>query len=90
MIGLQDIELRQTRFYQDVFQEGQEEGRQEGRQEGELTIILRLLERRFGTLPEAVVERLRQFDAECLEAFSEVLLDARSFDEINDWLQKRQ
>ena len=90
MIGLQDIELKQTRFYQDVFQEGQEEGRQEGRQEGELTIILRLLGRRFATLPEPLVERLRQMDAGQLEAFSEVLLDARNLDDINDWLQKRQ
>ncbi|MCX7112885.1 MAG: DUF4351 domain-containing protein [Proteobacteria bacterium] len=92
MIGLQDIELKQTRFYQDVFQEGHEEGRQEGkqegrqegkqegrqegRQEGELTIILRLLGRRFATLPEPLVERLRQMDAGQLEAFSEVLLTA--------------
>ena len=110
MIGLQDIELKQTRFYQDVFQEGHEEGRQEGkqegrqegkqegkqegrqegRQEGELTIILRLLGRRFATLPEPLVERLRQMDAGQLEAFSEVLLDARNLDDINDWLQKRQ
>jgi len=90
MIGLQDIELKQTRFYQDVFQEGQEEGRQEGRQEGELTIILRLLGRRFATLPEPLVGRLRQMDAGQLEAFSEVLLDAGNLDDINDWLQKRQ
>lgn len=34
MIGIQDIDLKQTRFYQDVFAEGQQEGRQEGRREG--------------------------------------------------------
>lgn len=51
MIGLQDIELKQTRFYQDAFKEGHEEGRQEG----ELTIILRLLGRRFSNLPESLV-----------------------------------
>ncbi|RCJ29086.1 flagellar assembly protein H [Nostoc minutum NIES-26] len=32
MFGLN--ELRQTRFYQDVFEEGKQEGKQEGRQEG--------------------------------------------------------
>ena len=86
MIGLQVIELKQTRFYQDVFKEGLEEGRQEG----ELTIILRLLGRRFSNLPESLVGRLHQMDAGQLEAFSEVLLDASSLDDINDWLQKRQ
>lgn len=32
MFGLN--ELRQTRFYQDVFAEGKEEGRQQGKKEG--------------------------------------------------------
>lgn len=35
MMGLPDIDLKQTRFYQDVFAEGEAEGRQEGRQEEE-------------------------------------------------------
>lgn len=36
-------ELKQTRFYQDVFEEGKQEGRQEGRQESKLEIIPQLL-----------------------------------------------
>ena len=34
MIGLPEVDLKQTRFYQDVFTEGLQEGRQEGLQEG--------------------------------------------------------
>lgn len=34
MLGITDIDLKQTRFYQDVFAEGQAEGRQEGWQQG--------------------------------------------------------
>ncbi|WP_230968204.1 Rpn family recombination-promoting nuclease/putative transposase [Nostoc sp. WHI] len=36
-------ELRQTRFYQDVFEEGKQEGKQEGRQEAKLEAIPQLL-----------------------------------------------
>ena len=89
MIGLQDIDLKQTRFYQDVFGEGRQEGRQEGRREGELAIVLRLLERRFGSLPDTLEKRLRQLEMERLEALSEALLDMRSLDELNDWLALR-
>jgi predicted transposase YdaD len=34
MMGLPEVDLKQTRFYQDVFTEGRQEGRAEGRQEG--------------------------------------------------------
>ena len=34
MLGITDIDLKQTRFYQDVFAEGQQEGKQQGKQEG--------------------------------------------------------
>nr|MDZ8036209.1 Rpn family recombination-promoting nuclease/putative transposase [Nostoc sp. CreGUA01] len=36
-------ELKQTRFYQDVFAEGREEGREQGRQEAKLEAIPQLL-----------------------------------------------
>ncbi len=35
MLDMLNVELKQTRFYQEVFAEGLEEGRQEGRQEGQ-------------------------------------------------------
>jgi len=40
MLGFSDIDVKQTRFYQDVYAEGE--------QEGKLELILRLLNRRFG------------------------------------------
>ena len=42
MLGLTDTDLKQTRFYQDVFTEG----RQEGRQAEGVTLIFRQLQRR--------------------------------------------
>ena len=34
MLHLPDTDLKQTRFYQEVFAEGREEGREEGRKKG--------------------------------------------------------
>jgi predicted transposase/invertase (TIGR01784 family) len=42
-----DTDIKQTRFYRDVFQEGLQEGRQEGRQEERQQIIARLRQRGF-------------------------------------------
>jgi predicted transposase YdaD len=41
-----------------LIRRGQQEGRQEGRHEGELTVILRLLRKRFGVLQIGTEERL--------------------------------
>ena len=72
MLNVLNVELKDTRFYQEVFAEGLEEGRQEGRQEGQreerlriarslLDVIAndRLLAEKTG-LSEAEVRGLRQ------------------------------
>ncbi|MGH8475077.1 MAG: Rpn family recombination-promoting nuclease/putative transposase [Methylococcales bacterium] len=86
MFGYNDIELKQTRFYQQAFGEGRVEGcvegRVEGRVEGEASLLLRLLERRFGALPEAVRQRVAAADAETLLIWGERVLDARTLEEI--------
>ena len=47
MLDITDIELKETRFYQEVLaegrQEGLQEGKQEGRQEGEARLLRRQL-----------------------------------------------
>ena len=45
MLGYNDISLKQTQFYRDVYAKGQEEGIQEGRQEGKLEVAFRLLKK---------------------------------------------
>ena len=55
MLELTDTDLKQTRFYQEVFTEG----RQEGRQEEGVTLILRQLQRRCGELTPPVRSGLR-------------------------------
>jgi conserved hypothetical protein (putative transposase or invertase) len=84
MLGITDIELKQTRFYQDVLaegrQEGRQEGKQEGRQEGEARLLRRLLTLRFGPLPDWAEQQLRQATTEQLEAWALRVLDANSLE----------
>jgi predicted transposase/invertase (TIGR01784 family) len=67
-------------------QEGEQEGRQKGRQEGELTLILRLLQRRCGELTPTMQERLARLDLPQLEALGEALLDFRGVTDLEQWL----
>lgn len=90
MIGIQDIELKQTRFYQDVFSEGRLEGRLEGKLEGRLegklegklegeaALLERQLSKRFGPLSEEVRRRIAQATSQQLETWGENVLDAQT------------
>ena len=44
MLGITDIDPGQTRFYQDVFADGQAEGQTEGRRSEAANLLRRLLE----------------------------------------------
>jgi len=78
MFGFNDIGLKETRFYQQVFSEG----RVEGRVEGEAAVVLRLIERRFGPPNEATRQRVASADAETLLLWAERLLDAKTLEEV--------
>ncbi len=93
MLHLPDVELKQTRFYQDVFAEGRIEGRAEGRTEGQqqeaAALVLRLLRRRLGAVSGEVESRIRALPVAELEALGEAVLDWRTPAELIAWLQQR-
>ena len=82
MLGYNDISLKETRFYQDVYAEGQ----QEGRQEGEAGLILRQLTRRFGVLGDDTQSRISRLSIGKLEALGEALLDFSTKEDVEKWL----
>ncbi len=82
MLELTDIDLKQTRFYQDVFAEG----RQEGRQEGEVTLLLRQLQRRCGALAPSIREQIAVLPLRQLDALGEALLDFGGLADLEQWL----
>jgi predicted transposase/invertase (TIGR01784 family) len=92
MMGLSDLDLKQTRFYQDVFAEGETEGRQEGRQEGRreeaAAIVLRQINRRFGSISSSLETQIRsQLSLDQIEILAEALFDFSELQELEAWLQ---
>jgi len=67
-------------------EEGREEGRTQGRQEGmragQAALLERLLIRKFGGLPEALIQRIRQGTASELEAWSLNFVEANSLEQV--------
>lgn len=59
-----------------------EEGWQKGRQEGVHELMMRLLKKRFGELPDPIQARLHHASLEQLEEWTERLLDAKTLDEV--------
>ena len=63
--------------------EGRAEGKAEGRAEGFRAALRRYLERRFGSLPDAITRRLDSIDdADTLERLSDRAFDGASLDEL--------
>lgn len=89
MLGLN---LQETRVYQEAKAEGEQigeqRGRQEGRQEGEKLLILRLLERQIGTVPDSIRAQIEEFTIAQLEALGEALLDFTSVAALERWLEQ--
>jgi len=73
--GLQEGEAR-------GIAKGREEGREEGRRLGELSILLRLVEMKFGSLEEADKKRLSQLNHDQIIRASARILTATTLEEI--------
>ena len=72
MFELKDF--RQTRFYQDV------------KAEGEISLILRLLKRKFVKINPESEQKIRELSIEELENLGEALLDFESETQLSNWL----
>jgi hypothetical protein len=63
--------------------EGRQRGQREGREQGQRELLLHLLARRFGPLPEAARQRLQALTSpEELSRLAECVLDAQSLDDL--------
>ena len=93
MLHLPDIDLKQTRFYQQAVAEGRTEGHTEGREEGRqdeaAALVLRQLRRRLGAVEAEQEARIRTLSVLELEALAEALLEFRTADELTTWLRQR-
>ena len=79
---------------QEGLQEGRQEGLQEGRQEGRrqeaLALVLRLLSRRVGVLPEATRSAVVTLSLAQIESLGEALLEFTDRSDLQTWLTLQQ
>ncbi|MBD1821560.1 Rpn family recombination-promoting nuclease/putative transposase [Cyanobacteria bacterium FACHB-DQ100] len=80
MLGI--TTLQETRFYQEAKEDGREE---EGR-----GLVLRLLNRRFGVLPESLSSQIANLSLTQIESLAEALLDFQTLSDLKIWLQHLQ
>jgi hypothetical protein len=62
--------------------QGLQQGKEQGRTEGEARALIRLMERRFGALPEDVRERIATADLASIEAWFDRAIAAASLDAV--------
>jgi predicted transposase YdaD len=83
MLDIKTADIRQTRFYQEVL----EEGREEGAQQGEANTLIRLLVRNLGALSETQEAHIRALPIEQLDELLENLFDFANQADLDTWLQ---
>jgi len=64
------------------FKRGLAQGLEQGRHDGELAVLLRQIEKRFGSLPPALRDRLAKMSLSEVESAALRLLDARSVEDL--------
>ncbi|MEJ6481269.1 Rpn family recombination-promoting nuclease/putative transposase [Nostoc punctiforme UO1] len=63
------------------------EAKEEGKVEGERKIVLRLLNRRVGNIPDPLLSQIQGLSVEQLEALGDALLDFSTLADLEGWLQ---
>jgi Domain of unknown function (DUF4351) len=67
--------------------EAQVQGVIQGMIQGEQTIVLRLLNRKFGALPQSIHQQVMALDSTLLGSLTDAALDFNSIDALGSWLQ---
>jgi predicted transposase YdaD len=69
---------------------GYERGIAEGKQEGEQNLVIRLLQKRVGSLPEEIRKKIQTLSLNQLESLGEALLDFTAIEDLFNWLDSYQ
>jgi predicted transposase YdaD len=94
--------MQESVIYQDILQKGerigqkrgekigQKRGEEIGQKIGEERLVIRLINRRFGELQPALIERIKLLSTEELEALGEALLDFSGVSDLVAWLNQEK
>jgi hypothetical protein len=66
----------------DIFEKGVLEGEARGEARGRSETLLRLLRRRYGTVPDAIIDRIHAAGNDDLDQWTDAVLDAPSLDAV--------
>jgi hypothetical protein len=84
--NLESDDLELIMRLEPLYQQDRERAKQEGKEEGQQDLIIRLLNRRFGEIDAALIERIRELSIEQLEGLVEALLDFSVVADLEAWL----
>ena len=79
---LKDMKPAHYEYLSDFARKAFAEGRAEGQAEGSAGLLLKLLQLKFGQLPESVVGRVQSAEIEELDRWGERVLSAQSLEDI--------
>jgi predicted transposase/invertase (TIGR01784 family) len=78
------------KYYRDmngVIETAREEGKAKGVQEGKSSLLLKLLSRKLGTIPDEIKILLHLLAPELLDVLSDALFDLESLEDLHNWLK---
>ena len=86
-------DLKQTRVYQEAKEEGEQRGLKLGEQrglvKGQATMLLRLLNRKFGQISPSLRGKIGKLSTKQLENLAEALFDLETIADLSDWLKTK-
>jgi predicted transposase/invertase (TIGR01784 family) len=78
--------MKESVIYQEIFETGEQQGEQRALQR-EKTLILRLIARKVGEVPQELRSSVELLSIDRLEALGEALLDFNSLQDLQNWLE---
>ncbi len=78
--------IKQTRVYQEAFEEGEARGKTEGEARGKAEMIVLSLEHRFNALPPEAIEQIGRLNLEQLNALGRELWNFAGLNDLQAWL----
>ncbi|MEW5858459.1 MAG: Rpn family recombination-promoting nuclease/putative transposase [Cyanobacteriota bacterium] len=82
--------MQESVTYQSIIQKGVQQGKQEGKKEEALSLIVRQLARRLGTVDQQMQEQIQQLPIAQLEELGEALLDFTAASDLAVWLEEHR
>jgi hypothetical protein len=79
-------EERQMPYITSVEQIGYDRGQEDGAQRQARSLLIRLLNRKFGSISDRIIDRITVLSISQIEALSEDLLDFQAIEDLTTWL----